>query len=88
MCFGGGGGGPTQAEETAAAEDRIEAEDAERKEVERRAKQKRKDISDALEASVADAGARGGSSRRSLFRATQQTGAAGGGSGYLGRFGR
>ena len=57
MCFGAGGGGPTQAEETAAAEDRIEAEEAERKEAERRAKQKRKDISAALESSVADAGA-------------------------------
>jgi hypothetical protein len=88
MCFGGGGGGPTQAEETAAADDRIEAEEAERKEVERRAKQKRKDISAALESSVADAGARGGTARRSLFRATQQMGAAGGASGYLGRFGR
>ena len=86
MCFGGGGGGPTQEEETAAAEDRIEAEDAERKEIERRAKQKRKDISDALSASVADAGARGGAGRRSLFRAIQQQGTGGGAAGYLNRF--
>tara|TARA_R100000479_G_scaffold68596_1_gene32806 strand:+ start:959 stop:1219 length:261 start_codon:yes stop_codon:yes gene_type:complete len=86
MCFGGGGG-PTQEEEQAAAEDRIEAEAAERKEIERRAKQKRKDISDALSASVADAGARGVSSRRSLFKAVQKTGSAGGASGYESRFG-
>jgi len=85
MCFGGGGG-PTQEEEQSAAEDRVAAEDAERKEVERRAKQKRKDISDALEASVADAGARGGSKRRSLFKSVQQTGVGGGSAGYLGRF--
>ena len=86
MCFGGGGGGPTQAEETAAAEDRLQAEQAERDEVERRAKQKRKDISDALSSSVADAGARGGSKRRSLFRNIQQSGTGGGAAGYLGRF--
>jgi len=86
MCFGGGGGGPTQAEETAAAEDRIAAEEAERKEVERRAKQKRKDISAALESTVADAGARGGTARRSLFRNIQQQGTGGGAAGYLGRF--
>lgn len=86
MCFGGGGGGPTQEEEQSAAEDRVAAEDAERKEVERRAKQKRKDISDALEASVADAGARGGSARRSLFKNIQQQGTGGGAAGYLGRF--
>lgn len=86
MCFGGGGGGPTEQEQEAAAEDRIAADDAERKEAERRAKQKRKDISDALEASVADAGARGGSSRRSLFKSVQQTGVGGGSAGYLGRF--
>lgn len=86
MCFGGGGGGPTQAEEQAAAEDRVEAEAAERKEIERRAKQKRQDISDALSASVADAGARGGASRRSLFRNIQQKGTGGGAAGYLNRF--
>jgi len=87
MCFGGGGGGPTEEEQEAAADDRIAADDAERKEADRRAKQKRKDISDALESSVANAGARGGSSRRSLFRNVQQTGTGGGSAGYLGRFG-
>ncbi len=86
MCFGGGGGGPTQAEEQAAADDRLTAEQAERDEIERRAKQKRKDISDALSASVADAGARGGAGRRSLFRAIQQQGTGGGAAGYLNRF--
>ena len=86
MCFGGGGGGPTQAEEQAAADDRLAAEQAERDEIERRAKQKRKDISDALSASVADAGARGGAGRRSLFRSIQQGGTGGGAAGYLGRF--
>jgi len=84
MCFGGGGG-PTEAEEQSAAEQRVEAEDAQREEAETRAEQKRKDISDAFEASVADAGARGGAGRRSLFRGQSGRGA-GGSAGYLGRF--
>lgn len=84
MCFGGGGG-PTEKEEKAAAQQRIDAEAAERAEAEKRAKQKRQDISDALESSVADAGARGGAGRRSLFRGQSGRGA-GGSVGYLGRF--
>jgi hypothetical protein len=79
MCFGGGG--PSQAENEAAAQQRIESDQAKRKEVEKRAEQKREDISEALEASVQrKGGMRGGRGRRSLFRA--------GGSGFLGRFDR
>lgn len=79
MCFGGGG--PSQEEKEAAAEQRIEADQAKREEVEKRARQKREDISDALEASVQrKGGMRGGRGRRSLFRA--------GGAGFLGRFDR
>ena len=78
MCFGGGG--PSQAENEAAAEQRIESDQAKRQEVEKRAVQKREDISSALSARTKRAGMRGGSGRRSLFRS--------GGSGFLGRFNR
>ena len=77
MCFGGG---PSQEENEAAAEQRIESDQAKREEVEKRAVQKREDISSALSARTKRAGMRGGSGRRSLFRA--------GGSGFLGRFDR
>ena len=73
MCFG-----PTKAERQAAADARVEADIAKRTEVEKRAKQKREDISDALDARTQRRGMRGGSGRRSLFT--------GGGSGFLGRF--
>lgn len=78
MCFGGGG--PSESEKKQAAEQRVEAEEAKREEVEKRAVQKREDISSALSARTKRAGMRGGSGRRSLFRA--------GGSGFLGRFNR
>lgn len=81
MCFGGGGGGysgPTVEEKTVAADQRVEADIAKREEAEKRAKQKREDISSALEAREQRKGMRGGSGRRSLFQA--------GGSGFLGRF--
>ena len=77
MCFGGGG--PSQQEKEQAAEQRVEADIAKREEAEKRAQQKRDDISQAIEARTERRGMRGGSGRRSLFRA--------GGSGFLGRFG-
>ena len=64
MCFG-----PSRAEKEAAAERRVEADIAKREEVEKRASQKREDISEALEGRTARAGMRGGKGRRSLFRA-------------------
>jgi|TARA_E500000318_G_scaffold102328_1_gene106546 hypothetical protein len=89
MCFGGGGGGPSESEQKAAAEQRIEAEDAKRAEVEKRAKQKREDITEALESRTADAGKRGGTGRRSLFtRGTGMGARSGGSAGFLGRFNR
>lgn len=90
MCFGGGGGGgPTVAEEKAAAEQKVEAEDVEREEVEKRAEKKREDITEALEKRTADAGKRGGTSRRSLFtRGTGMGARSGGSAGFLGRFNR
>ena len=75
MCFGGG---PTREEKEAAAEQRVEADIAKREEVEKRAAQKREDISEALEGRTVRAGMRGGRGRRSLFRAPS--------AGFLGRF--
>ena len=75
MCFGGG---PSREEKQAAAEQRVEADVAKREEVEKLARQKREDISQALEARTQRRGMRGGAGRRSLFRA--------GGGGFLGRF--
>lgn len=75
MCFGGG---PSKAEKRAAAQRRVEADIAQREEAEKRAKQKREDISDALQARTQRRGMRGGAGRRSLFRS--------GGSGFLSRF--
>ena len=80
MCGGGRSQADIDAEAKAAAEDRISAEDAKRKEIEERAEKKREDIGEAIESRAESrAGGRGGSGRRSLFRA--------GGGGYLGRFG-
>lgn len=77
MCFGGG---PSQAEKQAAAEQRVEADYAKRDAAEDIAKQKREDISQALSARTQRQGKRGGSGRRSLFTSS------GGGAGYLQRF--
>lgn len=74
MCFG-----PSGAEKQAAAQAREEAEIAKREEIEQRANVKREDISEAIESRQESRGMRGGSGRRSLFRA--------GGGGFLGRFG-
>jgi len=73
MCFG-----PSREEKEAAAERRVEADIAKREEVEKRASQKREDISEAIEGRTARAGMRGGAGRRSLFRAPS--------TGFLGRF--
>lgn len=78
MC--GGGGGPSQAEQQAAAEQRVEADLVNREAAEGRAKQKREDISSALSARVQRQGKRGGTGRRSLFTSSQ------GAAGYLQRF--
>lgn len=83
MCFGGGGG-PSKAEQEAAnrraAEQRAEAEIAKREEIERKAVQKREDISQALSSRTERRGMRGGAGRRSLFQAS--------GAGFMGRFSR
>ena len=73
MCFG-----PSREEKEAAAERRVEADIAKREEVEKRASQKREDISEAIEGRTARSGMRGGRGRRSLFRAPT--------TGFLGRF--
>ena len=73
MCFG-----PSSAEKQAASEAREEADVAKREEVEKRAEQKRDDITEAVESRQERRGMRGGTGRRSLFRAS--------GTGFLGRF--
>lgn len=69
---------PRRQEKRAAAEQQVEADVAKREEIEKRAEQKREDISQALEARTQRRGMRGGAGRRSLFRS--------GGAGFLGRF--
>ena len=78
MCFPKSG--PSQAEQQAAAEQRVEADYARRDAAEDVAKQKREDISEALSARTQRQGKRGGKGRRSLFTSS------GGGAGYLQRF--
>lgn len=77
MCFGGG---PTEAEREQAAVQRVEAETVKQEEVVRRAKQKREDISEALEGRTIREGRSGGSGRRSLMTSAM------GASGYASRF--
>jgi len=80
MCFGGGGG-PTQAENKAAAEQKVEAEAQVQEAVQERAKQKAEDIEQAVsQRTAATTRGRGGPGRRSLF----QSGS--GGAGFLSRF--
>jgi len=80
MC--GGGSRRSQAdidrEAKEAADARIAAEDAKRKEIEAKAEKKREDIGEAVESRAESKGMRGGKGRRSLFRA--------GGGGFLDRF--
>lgn len=66
-------GGPSRAEKEAAAQQRVEADILKREEVEKRAKQKREDISAAIEAQTG-----GGKGRSSLLKAPTE--------GFLGRF--
>jgi hypothetical protein len=85
MCFGGGGGGPSQEEKQVSVDQSLEADAAKREAAEATAKEKREDISEALESRASQEG-RGGSGRgrgrRSLFRS------GGAGSGFIGRFDR
>jgi len=82
MCFGGGGG-PTQAENKAAAEQKVEAEAQVQEAVQERAKQKAEDIEQAVsQRTAATTRGRGGPGRRSLFRSSV------GGAGFLSRFDR
>ena len=81
MCFGGKVNKAvedTEAEAKAAADARIAAEDKKRAEIEAKAKQKREDIGEAVESRAESKAMRGGTGRRSLFRA--------GGGGFLDRF--
>ena len=81
MCFGGGNK-KSQAdidrEAQEAANARIAAEDAKRKELEEKAEKKREDIGEAVESRAESKAMRGGTGRRSLFKA--------GGGGFLDRF--
>ena len=81
MCFGGGGG-PSQEENQASVDQSLETDAAKREAAEAKAKEKRADISEALESRRANEGRGGGrgTGRRSLFRS------GGAGSGFLGRF--
>ena len=81
MCFGGKVNKAvedTEAEAKAAADARIAAEDKKREEIEAKAEQKREDIGEAVESRAESKAMRGGTGRRSLFRA--------GGGGFLDRF--
>lgn len=83
MCFGGSSPAAQEFSNKKAAEERVEAEEVKRKEVEKRAETKRDDISEAISERQVQAGRRGrggGRGRRSLFRS------GGGASGFLGRF--
>mgnify|MGYP003624959314 FL=1 len=65
----------------AAAAARIQAEDAKRREIEKKANTKREDITAAIDAKTSKGSGSGGKGRRSLYSS------AGGGQGYLNRFG-
>jgi len=79
MC---GRSGPSAAEQQAAAQRRLEAEQAKQEAIQERAGQKREDIRDALSARSERKGTRGGVGRRSLFSSSNT------GSGFIGRFSR
>lgn len=84
MCFGGGGG-PSREEKQVSVDQSLEADSAQREAAEATAKEKREDISEALEARSSKEGRSGagrGRGRRSLFRS------GGAGSGFIGRFDR
>lgn len=73
-------GGPSAAEKKAAAEARMEAEEAKQQAIQERASQKKEAIGEALDMKTAAGAKRGGSGRRSLFTSP------GGAAGYLSRF--
>lgn len=75
MCFG-----PSSGEKQAAAAQQQAAQEQKRREIEERSRQKREDISEAVEGRTASAGRSGGTGRRSLF--SSPTGAGG----FIGRF--
>jgi len=80
MCFGGGG--PSKEEKQASVEQRLEADEAKRDQVEKRAEQKRDDIEANLkkrDTSTTASILSGGKGGRSLFRSS--------GGGFLGRYG-
>jgi hypothetical protein len=78
MCFKSAG--PSAAENQAAAEARMEAEEAKQQAIQEKATQKKQAIGEALDMRTANAAKRGGSGRRSLFTSP------GGAVGYLSRF--
>lgn len=75
MCFG-----PSSAERQAAAQQQQAAQEQKRREIEERSRQKREDISEAVEGRTASRRGSGGTGRRSLFSAPT------GGAGFIGRF--
>jgi hypothetical protein len=75
MCFG-----PDKAARQAAAQQQQAAQEQKRREIEERSRQKREDISEAVEGRTASSGRSGGTGRRSLF--SSPTGAGG----FIGRF--
>jgi hypothetical protein len=86
MCFGGGGG-PSKEEKQVSVDQRLEADQAKREEVEKVAEQKKEDIQSAIEersigtkTGGAAVARRSGTGQRSLFRSRT-------GGGFLGRFG-
>ncbi len=70
-----------EAQNQTAAEARVAAEEAKRAEVEKLAKAKREDITEALDSRNEREGSGGGKGRRSLFSSAT------GGAGFLSRFG-
>ena len=75
MCFG-----PSGAEKAAAAEQQRAAQEQKKREIEERSRQKREDITEAVEGRATSRGRSGSVGRRSLFTAP------GGGGGFTGRF--
>lgn len=80
MCFGGPSG-PTDVENKAAAEQKVEAEAQTQKAVQERAQQKAEDVQEAISSRTARAGRSSGARGRSLLFKSSK-----GGAGFLGRF--
>ncbi len=75
MCFG-----PSRAEKQAAALQQQAAQEQKRREIEERSRQKREEISEAVEARATSRRGSGGTGRRSLFSGPS------GSAGFIGRF--